>query len=132
MLTNRIYLPIISGMRRKPGALFPLETSILRACVELRLRGILECHGFLLAKEIQDRGGAHRLTAYGTLYKALDRMEKAGLLTSRWENPLLAARERRPRRRLYKATSAGEAVLEKSPPILDSHRVTMKPKRATP
>jgi DNA-binding PadR family transcriptional regulator len=97
-------------MRRKDGALVPLEVSILEAALELRERGVTEAHGFLLAKELRDGRQARRLTAYGTLYKALDRLERAGHLSSRWEDPQLAADEGRPRRRFYRLTLSGEAA----------------------
>jgi PadR family transcriptional regulator PadR len=100
-------------MRRKEGALVPLEVSILEATLELRQHGIAEAHGFLLAKELRDGTHARRLTAYGTLYKALERLERAGHLASRWEDPQLAADEGRPRRRFYRVTLTGEhAVAE--------------------
>ena len=98
-------------MRRKEGALVPLEVSILEAAIDLRQRGVPEAHGFLLAKEMREERRARRLTAYGTLYKALDRMERAGLLQSRWEDPLIGAGEGRPRRRFYRLTLAGEGAL---------------------
>ncbi len=41
-------------------------------------------------------------------------MQKAGLLESDWEDPVAAANEDRPRRRLYKVTAAGEAELAKA------------------
>lgn len=89
----------------------PLEVSILETALELRQRGIMEAHGFLLAKELRDGRHARRLTAYGTLYKALDRLERAGYLSSRWEDPQLAADDSRPRRRFYRVTLTGEAAL---------------------
>jgi PadR family transcriptional regulator len=89
----------------------PLEVSILTAGVRLASDGITEFHGFLLAKHLRDIDGARTLTAHGTLYKALGRMEKAGLLTSEWESPDLAADDGRPRRRLYTITGAGRAAL---------------------
>jgi len=46
-------------------------------------------------------------TAHGTLYKALGRMEDAGLLESHWEDPDVAVAEGRPRRRLYRVTPLG-------------------------
>ena len=76
-------------MRRKQGAILPIEESILRVGVGTGA----EFHGFELAKEIQDIDDAKRLTAHGTLYKALTRMENAGLLESRWEDPQAAADE---------------------------------------
>src|SRR5262245_61238108 len=99
-------------MRRRAGELVPLELSILEAAVTLAERGSPEAHGFLLAREIRDRDGARRLTAYGTLYKALDRLERGGYLASRWEDPLIAAAGSRPRRRLYRTTAVGERALE--------------------
>src|SRR2546425_11071718 len=74
-------------MRRKDGSLFPLEVSILEAALSLRRQGSAEVYGFLLAKTIRDRDQARRLTAYGTLYKALERLERLGYLESRWEDP---------------------------------------------
>jgi DNA-binding PadR family transcriptional regulator len=99
-------------MRRKEGALVPLEVSILEVAMELRRRGVAEAHGFLLAREMRDERQARRLTAYGTLYKALERLERAGYLESRWEDPMIAARDGRPRRRFYRLTLAGEGALE--------------------
>ena len=101
-------------MRRKVGALVPLEAWILDAATELRRRGVTEAHGFLLAKEMRDERDARRLTAYGTLYKALERLERAGFLESRWEDPLIAAGEGRPRRRFYRVTLAGEGALARA------------------
>jgi DNA-binding PadR family transcriptional regulator len=101
-------------MRRKAGSLVPLELSILEAGIELVVRGAAYFHGFLIAKEIKDREDARLLTAHGTLYKALDRMQKSGLLESEWEDPATAAAEGRPRRRLYRVTAAGEAALAKA------------------
>lgn len=98
-------------MKRKPNTLLSLEASILDAGLAARGRGQPEFHGFLIAKEIQAGSGSRRLTAHGTLYKALDRMETAGLLRSRWEDPDAAAQERRPRRRLYEVTPTGEQAL---------------------
>ncbi|MDQ4042419.1 MAG: PadR family transcriptional regulator, partial [Actinomycetota bacterium] len=99
------------GMRRKSGTLIPIEERILAAGLSLRHRGEPHFHGFLIAKEVKEGTGARRLTAQGTLYKALHRLEKAGLLRSRWEDPEVAARERRPRRRLYEVTAQGEQAL---------------------
>ena len=98
-------------MRRKEGTLVPLEVSILEASLAFRSRGIAEAHGFLIAKELRDSRQARRLTAYGTLYKALDRLERSGHLVSRWEDPMIAACESRPRRRFYRLTLTGEAAL---------------------
>jgi PadR family transcriptional regulator PadR len=98
-------------MRRKPGTLLPLEVDILEAGLELRRTGGARFHGFQLAKTNADHAGPRPLTAHGTLYKALQRFEEAGLLESQWEDPNIAAAEGRPRRRLYAVTGAGERVL---------------------
>jgi PadR family transcriptional regulator, regulatory protein PadR len=101
-------------MRRKTGALLPIEVSILEAAVELRRDGQAEVHGYELAKVVRDLRQARRLTAYGTLYKALARLERDGLLASRWEDPVVAADESRPRRRFYRLTLEGEGALAKA------------------
>ena len=101
-------------MRRKAGELVPVEVSILDAALNLRRHGVAEAHGFLLAKEIRDGRQARRLTAYGTLYKALERLERTGCLESRWEDPAIAARDARPRRRYYRLTLVGEAALARA------------------
>ncbi len=95
-------------MRRKAGVLLPVEVAILGA-------GLAdgpgeEFYGYAVARQIQADEGARLLTSHGTLYKALDRLVKGGLLTSRWEDPEIAARDERPRRRLYSVTAAGESA----------------------
>jgi DNA-binding PadR family transcriptional regulator len=97
-------------MRRKPGTLVPLEREICLAVFELKGRGTDEFHGYQLAKSLRDRAGHRLLTAYGTLYRALGRLEAMGLLASRWEDPAIPARENRPGRRLYTLTAAGNAA----------------------
>ena len=97
-------------MRRRKGALIPIEAAILEAAVDLQRRGEPEFHGFFIAKVLRDRDDARRLTAHGTLYKALARLQKAGFVDSRWEDPDAAAAEGRPRRRLYRVTGLGERV----------------------
>ena len=92
----------------------PLEVAILEASAELQQAGEPEVHGYRLAKVVQDLRHAMRLTAYGTLYKALTRLEHQGYLASRWEDPHAAAAEGRPRRRFYRLTLEGEAALSKA------------------
>jgi PadR family transcriptional regulator, regulatory protein PadR len=116
-----------SPVRRKEGALVPLEVSILEAALELRRRGATEAHGFLLAKAMRDERHAGHLTAYGTLYKALERLERVGYLESRWEDPLIAAGERRPRRRLYRVTLVGESALGRA---TENGRAATRPRSA--
>jgi len=105
-------------MRRKRGSLLPIEAGILEAAIRLRIEGVAQFYGFLIAREIRERQDARLLTAHGTLYKALDRMRKAGFLESEWEDPLVAAQANRPRRRLYWVTAAGEAALVRAPELV--------------
>ena len=100
------------GMRRRMGVLVPLEVAILEASAELSQEGQAEVHGYALATVVRDIRHAKRLTAYGTLYKALARLERDGLLASRWEDPTVAAGEARPRRRFYRLTLDGAAALK--------------------
>ena len=76
-------------MRRKHGSLVPLETAICAAAAALRRRGVNEFHGYELAKQLTDISDSRLLTAYGTLYRALGRLEAMGLLESRREDPAI-------------------------------------------
>src|SRR5580693_2678159 len=98
-------------MRRKPGCLVPFELAICETASTLRRRGIDEFHGYELAKRLSETADTRLLTAYGTLYRALGRLEQMGLLESHWEDPETPARENRPGRRLYTLTGAGETTL---------------------
>ena len=97
--------------RRKPGTLLALETEILASALSLRRAGDAAFHGFGLARTLREQSGSRSLTAHGTLYKALGRLEEFGLLTSRWEDAAETA-EGRPRRRLYELTGDGVRVAE--------------------
>jgi PadR family transcriptional regulator PadR len=98
--------------RRKPGTLLPLETKILDAALSMLRSGQATFHGFGLANTMREPGGSRSLTAHGTLYKALGRLEEFGLVTSRWE--ATAAAGGRPRRRLYELTKQGAEVAEQA------------------
>jgi len=89
----------------------PTEVSILTAGVKLSRQGVEHFHGFMIAREVQGLEGG-RLLSHGSLYRALHRLEQAELLTSWWEDPELAERERRPRRRLYSVTGVGVEMLK--------------------
>jgi DNA-binding PadR family transcriptional regulator len=118
-------------MRRKPGTLLSIEVSILDAGIDLRGQGEPEFHGFLVAKRIKGRDEARLLTAHGTLYRALARLEKAGMLASRWEDPQIAAEANRPRRRLYHVTLAGERALAQARRLTRGPVVSPEPRKAT-
>lgn len=110
-------------MRRRPGSLLPLEAAILDAALRLHRSGEDRFHGFGIAKVIADGNETGALTSHGTLYKALGRLEAAGLLTSDWEDADLATEQGRPRRRLYRVTGATAVALAE-------HRQTIP--RSTP
>jgi PadR family transcriptional regulator PadR len=112
-LTTGSYLPILRRVpRRKPGTLLSLETEILETALSMRRSGQATFHGFALAQCIRAESGSRSLTAHGTLYKALGRLEEFGLLTSHWEDG--EAAEGRPRRRLYELTKQGAEVAEQA------------------
>lgn len=98
-------------MRRRAGVLLPLEVEILQVVADARRQGDGWVHGFAIARMVRDSTGSKRLTAHGTLYKALGRLEEGGLLEDRWEDPDVALAEGRPRRRLYQLTGAGQQAL---------------------
>ena len=99
-------------MFRRPGTLLPLERRVLELAVE---RAPERVYGFSLAQALAERDGTTRLVAHGTLYKALDRMRRAGLLAAEWEDAAVAAAEGRPRRRVYELTAAGRQALADAP-----------------
>jgi DNA-binding PadR family transcriptional regulator len=115
-------------MRRKPGELRPIETDILETALRLRARGVGEFHGFMIAKEMAEAEDAKVLAAQGTLYRALNRIELAGLVESRWEEQSEASPAHRPLRRLYKLTVAGEQAVAKQRKTTATHG----PLRGTP
>ena len=91
--------------RRKPGTLLSLENEILEMALSMRRSGHDVFHGFALAQTMREQTGSRSLTAHGTLYKALGRLEEFGLLTSHWEDATAVVG--RPRRRLYQLTAQG-------------------------
>lgn len=98
-------------MRRRKGVLLPIEISILEASAASLSASDGWVHGYSLAKRIADADRSGRLTAHGTLYKALARLADAGMLESTWEDPEVALTEGRPRRRLYRVTGLGQETL---------------------
>ena len=105
-------MPIIYNMKRKQEELLSIEAEILETALELQGEGVPNFYGYIIAKRMRDRKGARKLTAHGTLYKALSRMQRIGWLSSHWEDPEIAGIEERPIRRLYTVTGSGLEVLE--------------------
>ena len=98
-------------MRRKPGELLPLELAICKAARELTRQRHNEFHGYEIAKHLSEVGDSRLLVAYGTLYRALGRLEEMGFVQSRWEDPEISASENRPRRRMYSLTALGSTAV---------------------
>ncbi len=97
---------IIRFVRRKPGQLLPIERAICSEALDLGK----EFYGYQMAKRLQEVADSQLLTAHGTLYRALSRLEEMGILKSHWEDPHIPARENRPGRRLYSLTALGKTV----------------------
>ncbi|MCU1589445.1 MAG: hypothetical protein JWP11_701 [Frankiales bacterium] len=92
--------------------LLPLEEAILGIGLRRLRDGEPEFYGFAIATDLGQADG-RRLTAHGTLYKVLERLERDGLLTSRWEGSD-EVEQSRPRRRLYQVSDDAAPALRRS------------------
>ena len=72
----------------------------------LSLIGQQPMYGYQIMKELEGRSQGYFKLKEGTLYPALHRLEKAGLLVGRWL-PLSAGRQRR----YYHITEKGRSIL---------------------
>lgn len=63
-------------------------------------------HGYVILQRLRQRSGGAFELAEGTLYPALHRLERDGLLTSSW------ASDTGRRRRVYAVTRSGRTALE--------------------
>lgn len=106
--------------------------SICASAAALSRRNTTEFHGYELAKHLRDDSDARLLTAYGTLYRALTRLEEMGLLISRWEDPEIPARENRPGRRLYSLTAKGETAAKEYRHALRAKPATRRNRKLRP
>ncbi len=97
--------------RRRGNVLLPLEERVLELGLLRAREESAEFHGFGLARQLEQ--GQSALTAHGTLYKVLDRLEERGLLASRWESDE-EYEGGRPRRRLYRVTADAATALATS------------------
>jgi PadR family transcriptional regulator PadR len=103
-----------------PGALEMMVLQILRRS---------PLHGYALAQHIKESSGELLQVEEGSLYPALQRMLKAGMVAAEWG---LSARNRRVR--IYKITAAGRKHLERETSsferMLDGIARVMKPVRS--
>jgi PadR family transcriptional regulator len=85
-----------------------MRTDLLRGQLDALLLAVLSDgprHGYAIVEELRGRTGGELHLAEGTLYPALHRLERDGLLESRW------ATDAPRRRRVYAVTPAGRAAL---------------------
>src|SRR4051794_19225634 len=85
-----------------------MRTDLLRGQLDSLLLAVLAegpRHGYAIAEELRGRTAGELELAEGTLYPALHRLERDGLLESRWSTD--APR----RRRVYAVTTRGRAAL---------------------
>jgi DNA-binding PadR family transcriptional regulator len=83
----------------------------LRSHLELMLLAVLAeapAHGYAVIDALRQRSGGHLDVPEGTLYPALHRLERAGLVSSTWD-PSADADGRR--RRVYDLTPGGREAL---------------------
>jgi DNA-binding PadR family transcriptional regulator len=98
-------------MRGRPSGFLPLEHALLAVALRFDTEGSALFHGFLAAQVLRESGFQSRLAATGTIYTTLDRLRRAGFLESQWEEAAISEAAGRPRRRLYRITTAGRAAL---------------------
>jgi DNA-binding PadR family transcriptional regulator len=66
--------------------------------------------GYVYGFDIMDATGLPS----GTVYPILSKLEESGFVKSRWEDPRIAKREKRPARRSYQITGAGREVVSET------------------
>lgn len=65
-------------------------------------------YGYALLVKLKEYGVVHQDFSYGSLYRILRNMEKAGCIVSKWENS-----RKGPKRRYYATTNQGKQELKK-------------------
>jgi PadR family transcriptional regulator, regulatory protein PadR len=86
------------------------ERELLKGSTDCLVLSVIADHpsyGYELIKELETRSGGYFHFREGTLYPALHRMERAGLIEGRWQT-LPSGMERR----YYHITSKGQEALE--------------------
>jgi PadR family transcriptional regulator len=87
-----------------------MKAEVLKGHLDLLLLAAVQgrpAHGYAIAESLRARSSGAFTLPDGTLYPALHRLERAGLLASRWSE----ATGRR--RRVYQLTAKGERTLAK-------------------
>jgi transcriptional regulator len=84
----------------------------LRGHVDTMVLSVLEkgdAHGLAIIKRIEESGSGVLHMKEGSLYPALYRLEKAGLVSAKWDEQTKGRRG--PRRKIYKLTRKGRNQL---------------------
>jgi len=87
-----------------------MQSEVLKGHVDLLLLAVLErepAHGYRVVDLLRSRSAGAFDLAEGTVYPALYRLERGGLVASRWQ--VVEGR----RRRVYRLTSRGRAALDR-------------------
>jgi PadR family transcriptional regulator, regulatory protein PadR len=87
-----------------------IRAQLLKGTTPLLVLSVLrdgELYGYEIAQRIRDRSGGAFIPSEGALYPALHALEADGALQASWRES-----DRGPRRRYYKITSGGLAMLD--------------------
>ena len=96
--------------------MLPMRPELLKGHLDALLLAVLEpgaLHGYAVIEALRDGSGGTLDVPTGTVYPALHRLERAGLITSDWQT----AGGRR--RRAYHLTPAGRAALTQQRAVWD-------------
>lgn len=88
--------------------MLPVRPELLKGHLDALLLAVLEAgpqHGYAVIEALRDGSGGTLDLPPGTVYPALHRLERAGLITSSWHT--VAGR----RRRTYQLTPSGQGAL---------------------
>lgn len=87
------------------------ESELLKGNTQMLILAVLReepLHGYAIAREIERRSGDDLKFRDGTLYPALQQLERAGLITGTWEPA-----EKAPPRKVYRLTELGLEELQR-------------------
>jgi PadR family transcriptional regulator len=90
-----------------------IHGNTLRGHLETMVLSVLEsgsAHGFQILRRLDELGSGALKLREGSLYPALYRLERAGLVKAEWDKEGVASRG--PRRRVYHLTPKGKRRLE--------------------
>lgn len=96
---------------RPPDRLSFYEELILAALDEQKAAGI---HGLGISESIQTMTAGEYDLGGSTLYPALKKLERLGLIGGRWESLTVARAAGRPRRQYWRITPKGVAMLDEA------------------